>query len=206
MINTIDHIINIDLVNKINMNNSINIKQNDTNSHNFIINLFNNSTSHVLTGTTSRIYFKKTDGTNVFLDCVLDDSITNKLSVLLTTQTLTSIGSVACEITTYGTNGEIQTSFTFNFNVLENIRDDGAIESASEFTALTNALSVVTGINNKAEKSDLALVVADLENIPQQLAPKLSKADVQSLIGFLDINKNLSQIDATMLTDRKSVV
>jgi len=153
MINIINHTLNMDLANKINMNSPINIKKNDTNSHKFIINLFNNSASHDLTGTTSRIYFKKPDGTKVFLSCVLDGSINNKLSVLLTTQALTAIGSVACEITIYGTSGEIQTSFTFNFNVLENIRDDEAIESTNDFTALTDALAVVTTIANKADKS-----------------------------------------------------
>ena len=172
MINTIDHTINIDLANEINMNSPINIKQNDTNSHKFIINMFNSSASHDLTGLTVRIYFKKPDGTTVFLDCVLDGSISNKLSVLLTTQTLTVIGSIASEITIYGTSGEIQTSFTFNFNVLEKIRDDGAIESTNDFTALTTALAVVTTIANKADKtyvdSNLATINTRLTNIPLQ--------------------------------------
>jgi len=140
MINTIDHIINIDLASKINMNQSINIKKNDTNSHKFIINIFNNSVAYDLTGSTSRIYFEKADGNKVFLDCILDNTTVNKLSVLLTTQTLTFAGLVASEITIYGTSGEILTSVTFNFNVLENIRNDVAIESVSEFTALTTAL------------------------------------------------------------------
>ena len=167
MINIINHTLNMDLANKINMNSPINIKKNDTNSHKFIINLFNSSASHDLTGTTSRIYFKKSDGTKVFLSCVLDGSINNKLSVLLTTQTLTTIGSVACEITIYGTSGEIQTSFTFNFNVLENIRDDETIESTNDFTALTDALAVVTTIANKADKT---YVDANLDIVNSQLA------------------------------------
>jgi len=173
MINIINHTLNMDLANKINMNSPINIKQNDTNSHKFIINLFNSSASHSLINTTSRIYFKKPDGTKVFLSCVLDGSINNKLSVLLTTQALTAIGSVACEITIYGTSGEIQTSFTFNFNVLENIRDDEAIESTNDFTALTDALAVVTTIANKADKTyvdtNLDIVNSQLAEIVQQL-------------------------------------
>ena len=143
MINTIDHIINIDLANKINMNQSINIKQNDTNSHEFIINIFNNSVVYDLTGTTSRIYFQKSDGTKVFLDCALDVALTGKLSCLLTTQALSCAGLVASEITIYGTAGEILTSVTFNFIVSEVIRDDVAIESTSEFTALTTALNSI---------------------------------------------------------------
>ena len=146
MINTIDHIINIDLANKINMNQSINIKQNDTNSHKFIINIFNNSVVYDLTGTTARIYFKKPDGTKVFLDCVIDSVLNNKISSLLTNQVLTSSGQVDSEITIYGTASEILTSVTFNFTVSEVIRDDMAIESTSEFTALTNALNAVDDV------------------------------------------------------------
>ena len=143
MINPIDHVINIDLANKINMNKSIVIKKNDTDSHKFVINIFNNSLTYDLTGTTSRIYFQKADDTKVFLDCTLDNALTGKLSCLLTTQALSYVGLVASEITIYGTAGEILTSVTFNFTVSEVIRDDVAIESTSEFTALTNALNAV---------------------------------------------------------------
>jgi hypothetical protein len=143
MINPIDHVINIDLANKINMNKSIVIKKNDTDSHKFVINIFNNSLTYDLTGTTSRIYFQKADDTKVFLDCTLDDVLTGKISRLLTTQALSYAGPVASEITIYGDAGEILTSVTFNFTVNENVRDDLAIESTSEFTALTNALNAV---------------------------------------------------------------
>ena len=143
MINAIDHVINIDLANKINMNKSIYIKKNDTNSHKFVINIFNSGINYDLTGTTSRIYFQKADDTKVFLDCTLDNALTGKLSCLLTTQALSYAGLVASEITIYGTAGEILTSVTFNFTVSEVIRDDAAIQSTSEFTALTNALNAV---------------------------------------------------------------
>lgn len=153
MINIINHTINIDLANKININKSIVIKKNDTNSHKFVINIFNSSVAYDLTGTTSRIYFQKADGTKVFLDCTLDNALTGKLSCLLTTQVLSYAGLVASEITIYGTAGEILTSVTFNFTVSEVIRDDIAIESTSEFTALTNALAIVTNITLKADKT-----------------------------------------------------
>ena len=153
MINTIDHIINIDLANRININKSIEIKKNDTDSHKFIVNIFNSGVNYDLTGTTAKIYFKKPDSEIVFLSCVYDEILNNKLSTILTTQALTSVGNVATEITIYGTSGEILTSVTFDFNVLENIRDDLAIESTSEFTALTDALAIVTNITLKADKT-----------------------------------------------------
>jgi len=202
LINIIEHTLNMDLANKINMNSPINIKQNDTNSHKFVINLFNSSVSHNLSDTTSRIYFKKPDGTKVFLSCVLDSSVNNKLSVLLTTQVLTAMGSVACEITIYGTSGEIQTSFTFNFNVLENIRDDIAIESVSEFTALTNALAVVTDFSNvKTEIVDARLgettLKTKLQNVDSSLADTVQQSPIPPKSGVLTNKPKLVILGAT---------
>ena len=52
-------------------------------------------------------------------------------------------GAVSAEITIYGTNNEVLTSITFNFTVISVLRDDSAIESTSEFTALTTALNSI---------------------------------------------------------------
>lgn len=144
MINAIPHIINIDLTNKINTNQSINIKKNDTNSHKFVINIFNNSFPYNLTGLSARIYFAKADKTIVFSDCTLDSPLTGNLSYVLEEQCTTCVGLIATEVTIYGTSMEILTSVTFNFTVNETVRDDSAIESSSEFTALTTVMSGVT--------------------------------------------------------------
>lgn len=144
MINAIPHIINIDLANKINTNQSILIKKNDTKSHKFVINIFNNSIPYNLLGLSARIYFAKLDKTIVFADCTLDSPLTGNLSYILEEQCTTCSGLVATEITIYGTAMEILTSVTFNFTVNETVRDDLAIESSSEFTALTTVMSGVT--------------------------------------------------------------
>ena len=142
MLKPIEHIINIDLANKININKQINIKKNDTNSHKFIINLFDNSLAYDLTSTTQRIYFKKADGTTVFANCVIEN-ISGKISYILDTQCVSFAGNVETEITIYGSAGEILTSITFVFEVRKIIRDDAAIESTSQFTALTTALNSI---------------------------------------------------------------
>ena len=187
MLKPIEHVINIDLANKINMNNSINIKKNDTNSHKFIINIFNNSVAYDLTGTTSKIYFKKTDGTKVYLDCVLDNAVNGNISRLLTTQSLSCSGNVASEITIYGTAGEILTSVTFNFNVIDIVRDDNAIQSTSEFTALTTALAAVTGFTN---------VKSEVENArggEVNLSTKIGKLDTQLADNMTQLNLKAPQ-------------
>lgn len=157
MINTINHSINIDLANKINIINNFQIKKNDTNSHKFMINIFNNSVAYDLTGLAAKIYLAKLDNTIVFQDCVLDDAINGKISSLLTTQALSCTGIVQAEITIYGTNSEILTSITFNFNVVATVRDDTAIESSSEFTALTTALTTVNLFNSRITATETEL-------------------------------------------------
>ncbi|MBK5243049.1 polysaccharide deacetylase family protein [Clostridium sp.] len=191
MINTIDHIINIDLANKINMNKSIYIKKNDTDSHKFVINIFNSGINYDLTGTTAKIYFKKPDGTKVFLDCIIDSVLNNKISSLLTNQVLTSPGQVESEITIYGTSGEILTSVTFNFTVSEVIRDDMAIESTSEFTALTNALAIVTNIALKADKTYVDSQDLLISNKVGSLT-SLNTSDKTNIVN--SINENVEQL------------
>ena len=143
MIKVIEHIINIDLARTLNINKSITIKKNDTKSHKFVINIFDNSLEYDLTNDNARIYFQKADTNKVFADCKIDDATKGKISYVLDTQCVSCVGKVETEITIYGTNKEILTSVTFNFNVSNVLRDDLAIESTSEFTALTNALNKI---------------------------------------------------------------
>ncbi|MBU3112011.1 SGNH/GDSL hydrolase family protein [Clostridium lacusfryxellense] len=139
----IPHIINIDLSKIINTNKSIIIKKNDTNSHLFKINITDNGVPYPLTGSTARIYLKKADKNKLFSDCTMDDAANGKITYLVETQAVSYAGIVSSEITIYGPNGEILTTVTFIFVVTPVIRDDSAIESTSEFTALTNALNKI---------------------------------------------------------------
>jgi len=207
MITTIDHNINIDLQKKMNINQSIFIKKNDNKSHKFLINIFNNSIPYNLTGATAKIYFLKKDGTKVFSDCILDNAISGKLSVLLTTQVATCVGSVATEITIYGTSGEILTSVTFNFNVLENIRDDEAIESTSEFTALTNALiKIDTAVENIGTIDTLNTILED--NISTGDALDITLKDSIATGNTTDTNVKASTVlgDATDVALKADIV
>jgi len=201
MINPIEHVINIDLANKINMNNSIIIKKNDTDSHKFTVNIFNNSVAYSLAGTTTKIYFAKADNTKVFSNCILDGVINNKISCLLTTQAVSCIGNVAAEITIYGTAGEILTSVTFNFVVSSTTRDDAAIQSTSEFTALTNALAVVTDFTNvKNEVTNARGTFPNLkarsDSVDAQMANNVQQQGIASGFG---VDENIGTNDATLL-------
>ena len=190
MIKPIDHIINIDLTKKINTNQSIVIKKDDNASHRFLINIFNNSTPYDLTGLSAKIYFQKYDNTKVFLDCVLDDAITGKISCLLTTQVVSVCGLSNAEVTVYGTTGEILTTLSFIYVVSNTIRDDEAIESTSEFTALTNALVKVNNWDAQFGDKYAGLeteYAADLTEVKSGLANNLTQ-----------VTKNTSDITSTI--------
>jgi hypothetical protein len=146
--NPIIHSYVIDLLNKYNRITQYEIKQYDTDSHKFEFTLLNNSVAYNLTGLTGKIYIKKPNGNEVFSNLTIDNATGGKLSVLLTTQCLTVPGNVEAEITLYGTSGEVLTSITFTYIVKPVLRDDEAIESTNEYTALTEALAEVTGFTN----------------------------------------------------------
>lgn len=182
MLTPIIHNINIDLSRKINTNQPIIIKQNDTNSHLFKLNIMNDGLVYDLTGTTARIYFRKYDKTTVFADCVIDDAITGKISYLLGTQTVSFAGLVTSEVTIYGSTGEILTTVSFNFLVSAVVRNDAAIESLSEFTALTNALLAVNGINGKVDATDFNTFK---DSTTSSLADKANKKDIIYLSDYI---------------------
>ncbi|GLC32925.1 BppU family phage baseplate upper protein [Clostridium omnivorum] len=200
MINEINHNIDIDLANKINMITNFQIKKNDTNSHKFIINIYNNSLAYNLTGLSAKIYFQKADNTKVFSDCTIDDALNGKISCILSTQCLSYAGVVAAEITIFGTNNEVLTSITFNFSVVDTIRDDNAIQSTNEFTALTQALVKVDAWDAQFQTkydgleaqyaTDLTEVKTSLNDIPNQInnavAPKANQVDLDTQKGRID--------------------
>lgn len=144
MINTVDHNITIDLGLSTSAAPDILIKKGDTDSHKFIFTIIESGTAYNLTGLTARIYFVKSDGTVVFQDCTLDTPASGLLSTILTTQCLICAGYVSAELTVYGTAGELLTSASFLFRVLDIDRDDTALESTDEYSALNTALLTVT--------------------------------------------------------------
>lgn len=146
--NPIVHPFIIDLQTKYNRIVQYEIKQFDTDSHKFAFTLLNNSVAYNLTGLTGKIYIKKPNGQEVFSNLTIDSATGGKLSFLLTTQCLTVPGVVEAEITLYGNSGEVLTSITFTYIVKPVLRDDTAIESTNEYTALTEALAEVTGFTN----------------------------------------------------------
>lgn len=171
---TVKHYINIDLAKASNRIDLIKIKKNDSESHEFIINLYNNSVAYNLSNLTAKLHCKKEDGNSVFQDCVIANT-NGKLSAILETQTISYPGAVQAEVTVYGTSNQVLTSITFEFYVEDIVRDDSEIESTSSFSALTTALAQVTDFTNFkneliAGRKGEASLTAKMDKIDSSLA------------------------------------
>lgn len=169
----IDHIINVDLSNKININKHIYIRRNDINSHRFVIIFYYNLIACNLKGTTARIYFRKPDTTQIFMDCTMFNALCGNISCLLETKVVSCVGNIATEIIIYGDNGRIITSVVFSFTVIENtihtaLDVDIIKAKQNEFARETKVVNQGTKLNKvglsleqKINKNDLYVNVLD---------------------------------------------
>ncbi|MDT8717600.1 BppU family phage baseplate upper protein, partial [Clostridium sp. 19966] len=139
--------INLDIDKNVNV--TIDAKQNDTKSRFIEFTLYNNTVVMDLTNHTVKIFAVKADNKLIFNNVTVEDAANGKVLVELTSQALAVIGVLQCEIAIYGSDSSILTTKTFTINVLEGIRNDSAIQSTNEFTALSSALSQTQNWNDQ---------------------------------------------------------
>ena len=108
-------------------------------------------------GATAKIFAIKPSKLIVFNELVVERR--RELLLELTDQMVAEAGTLPCQITIYSEN-KIISSFEFSMCVNRQIRNDSAIESTNEFTALTVAI-------NRAEKA-----VSDANSIRNEYIPK----------------------------------
>ncbi|MBK1809338.1 BppU family phage baseplate upper protein [Clostridium sp. YIM B02505] len=116
-------------------------KQDDVNSRFIQITLLDGNNAINLTGNTVKIFGVKADNTKIFNDVEITDATNGVILIELTNQALAVAGELQCELVIYGSENSVLSSKVFTINVLESIRDDSAIESTDEFTALTQGIN-----------------------------------------------------------------
>lgn len=135
------------------------VKQNDAGSHALDITILDRSQPVDLTGCRAVFYTRKPSGTVVFNDARITG--TGRIAVDLTSQTLAEPGRLKFEITIYGPDDSILTTLTDESIIVEPvIREDGAVESTDEFTALTEAMTEVNAVISGAEEQTAAAEAA----------------------------------------------
>jgi hypothetical protein len=115
----------------------ITILKSDTGTRKLNITLKNGGTAIDLTDLTPRIYFKKADGNITQGDPTVVDAATGQIAYTLQTNDVAKVGQVICQITLSDASGDRITTFYFDFNVLDTAYSDGAVESTTEFSLLT---------------------------------------------------------------------
>ena len=119
--------------------NPIQVKQNDTARY-LLFNLLDNGVPFSLENKTVRVYGLKPDGTKVFNNLTIINAAKGLAELQLTTQMLVKPGCLKLELVIYEATDILSTT-KFDIDIISCIRDDGAIESTNEFSALTLGLS-----------------------------------------------------------------
>ena len=117
----------------------IKVKQNDTARY-LLFNLLDDRVPFSLENKTVRVYGLKPDGTKVFNNLTIINAARGLVELQLTTQMLVKPGCLKLELVIYEATDILSTT-KFDIDIISCIRDDSAIESTNEFSALTLGLS-----------------------------------------------------------------
>lgn len=145
-------------------------------------------------GATAKIFAIKPSKLIVFNELSVERR--RELLLELTDQMVAEAGTLPCQITIYSEN-KIISSFEFSMCVNRQIRNDSAIESTNEFTALTVAI-------NRAEKA-----VSDANSLRNEYIPKsymdaamgVAALDEYGLIKISQMPTNI-RVSAANMADR----
>lgn len=125
----------------------IHVKQGEAKSRLLSIYLCNGSVPYIIKpGATAIIHAIKPDATEIYNDCAISGDV---ITYLMDTQMLAAPGSVKCELSIFGPDGEVLFSPEFEVLVSDKLSNDEEIVSSDEFSALTAAMSEAAGLTAK---------------------------------------------------------
>ncbi len=164
--------------------------QNDLKSAKILITVNHNGKEEDFSEATAvRVSFEKGDKKIVYQDCQPINVLKGKYQVLLTTQTLTSVGIVTANVHIYFPNDKKIETGSFTFEVVESKMSDEVIQSTDAFPAIHKAIeageqlkdidiqaliaskTTAEAVNKKADKN--AVQIGDLQKV-------LSKQDIKT--------------------------
>lgn len=124
--------------------------QGNTGTRPIDIDLNKGSDDYDLTGLTLRLYVKKPDGCIVYMPLIPQDPVKGHIRIQPTAQMLAAAGAAQCEIEICEGDKRL-TTIPFRLQIKPSLRDDGALESTDEFSALQEALNQVDGLPGRLE-------------------------------------------------------
>ncbi|MGG7189469.1 BppU family phage baseplate upper protein [Clostridium paraputrificum] len=180
--------------------NPIQVKQNDTARY-LLFNLLDNGVPFSLENKTVRVYGLKPDGTKVFNNLTIINAARGLAELQLTTQMLVKPGCLKLELVIYEATDILSTT-KFDIDVIASLRDDAAIESTNEFSALTLGLSKLdewdkyfketSGAIEEKYTERLNEINSSLEETKMQ---KVDKVEGESLTPNKYTNDDKSKVD-----------
>lgn len=175
------------------------------NARSIYISLYEDGKPYVIEeGCSAVIMIKKPDGYIINNDCMirLTDSV---IIYEFTDQTVADDGLCECEIRLYGTEEDLVTSPRFTIRVTPTVYDDGQVESQSEFTTLTEAISAVNNLDVDVSKSGAIVTITVTKKDGTTQSVTVSDADfpLDQIIAMIngkvdkELGKGLSTNDYT---------
>ncbi|EOO66998.1 hypothetical protein IIC_05324, partial [Bacillus cereus VD021] len=164
--------------------------QNDLKSAKILITVNHNGNEEDFSEATAvRVSFEKGDKKIVYQDCQPINVLKGKYQVLLTTQTLTSVGIVTANVHIYFPNGKKIETGSFTFEVVESKMSDEVIKSTDAFPAIHKAIEAgeqLKDINIQALIASKETAEAALQEMNKNkgrlgiLQQSLSKQDIKT--------------------------
>lgn len=161
----------------------IRVKRSENGARRLAISLYANSVPYTPNAEHTRVVFRaiKPDGTNIYNAASITD---NTVTVNLTTQTVTVLGAVKCELSIYGNNNTLLYSPQFEIVVEDYLYSDDAVESTDEFTALTEAISDIDELSAEITRAEEAREEAENERADAERAREEAEAAREAIISL----------------------
>lgn len=158
---------------------TLHMRQGDTKTQKIIVRFFSGTAEYATVGIASATFrAKKPDGTILFNDCAVSEQ---GIAYLVTSQSIAAAGDVECEITLYGSDGEVLGTPRFLIEVEESLYADSAVESTDEFTALQSAVADKAVIESYATRAEAARSEASTSAAAAKEAEMQAEASFQKL-------------------------
>lgn len=156
--------------------------QGNTGTRPISIDLNKGTDDYDLTGLTLRLYVKKPDGCIVYMPLTPQDPVRGRILIQPTAQMLAAAGTAQCEIEICQGDKRL-TTIPFKLHINPSLRDDDALESTDEFSALQEALNQageLEGLPGRLEEMESR--IAALE----ETGPSLPVAEDEEVDEMLD--------------------
>ena len=171
----------------------------DSNGRKLVVQVINQETTEVLSGTTLSLGWKSRNGAKGLDAFDVVDASKGIFEIYYTTEMLSNIGNIEASLILIDSTGRIESS-TFTISVRPSTVDDESIESENSFTALTEALVKVNEIDAQLTQKVGGGVKANLEDLSPTVLGAIQGGEGTSF-NLLSVPQNYSVSNEKLTND-----